>query len=138
MTKTLTEQWRDGTIEYGLYYVRIVGRNDITIADTNLDEELNVEEVLAPVPSYEEYNDLIQKNVNQESDIETYIERIKELEEQIPNGTWFTQKSHKELLNKIEQLQKRLEIATKTLQEYARCENGSYANKALSLIKEVK
>jgi hypothetical protein len=35
------------------------------------------------VTSYEEYKDLIQQNVNQESAIETYIERIHELEEQV-------------------------------------------------------
>ena len=35
-------------------------------------------------------------------------------------------------------LQKKLEIATKALKEYERCENGSYANKAFVLIKEVK
>lgn len=31
-----------------------------------------------------------------------------------------------------------LAIATKALEEYKRCKNGSYANKALALIKEVK
>jgi len=34
----------------------------------------------------EEYNDLIQQNVNQESAIETYIERIHELEEQFDSA----------------------------------------------------
>lgn len=39
---------------------------------------------------------------------------------------------------KVERLQKQLHIATKALEEYERCENGSYAHKALALIKEVK
>jgi len=36
-----------------------------------------------PVPSYEEYEDILQQNVNQESAIETYIEENKRLQEQI-------------------------------------------------------
>ena len=38
----------------------------------------------------------------------------------------------------VVKLEKKLAIATKALKEYERCENGSYANKALALIKEVK
>lgn len=45
---------------------------------------------------------------------------------------------YNQLVSKTEQLEKKLAIATKALEEYERCENGSYANKALALIKEVK
>ena len=43
-----------------------------------------------------------------------------------------------ESVQKMHILEKQLAIATKALKEYERCENGSYASKALALIKEVK
>ena len=69
MSKTLTEQWREGTIEYGLYYVRVVGRNDITIAH-KIEEDLNVKEVLAPVPDYNQFVELIEKTEMLEKKLE--------------------------------------------------------------------
>ena len=75
MTKTLTEQWREGTIEYGLYYVRVVGRNDITIAH-KIEEDLNVKEVIAPVPDYNQFVELTEKVKNLEK-------RLKEAEESL-------------------------------------------------------
>ena len=83
MTKTLTEQWREGTLDNGFYYVRSGWSAFIEIR--YLGEaffEGNIE-VLSPVPSYEEYQDIIQQNVNQEAAIETYIEDIKRLQEQL-------------------------------------------------------
>lgn len=64
MTKTLTEQWREGTLPAGMYYIKADG----VVAEAKLSRynyfynlphgnghEANkkVEEVLAPVPSYE-------------------------------------------------------------------------------------
>lgn len=91
MTKTLTEQWREGTIEYGLYYVRVVGRNDITIAH-KIEEDLNVKEVLAPVPSHSEYQAL-------------------------KDNCEFTHTRLKGTHQKIAQLEKKLEIAKKALKD---------------------
>lgn len=121
MTKTLTEQWKYGELELGTYW--IIGSDGVEYIDFLLDQSdfnmiTDVKEVLAPVPSYDEYQDLIQQNVNQESAIETYIERIHELEEQIPNGRWFTEKSHNELLRRIKYLEERLADADKTLRFY--------------------
>ena len=93
MTKTLTEQWREGTLKGGIYYLLL--RDETTVTDKTVyivgEKQLRwhyssfdfVKKVLDAVPSYEEYNALIQQNVNQESAIETYIERIHELEKQV-------------------------------------------------------
>lgn len=109
MTKTLTEQYYDGTLPSGFYYFNN-GNATYTVVHYQTESYLcaNGITVVDKVPSYDEYQDLIQQNVNQESAIETYIERIHELEEQIPNGTWYTEKSHNELLHKIDELEKRL------------------------------
>ena len=103
MTKTLTEQWREGTLR-GCFYWKLPNGNICTAYTDTMRDIKNVRdsdevEVLQETPSYVEYNEYVQK---------------------------------------IHILEKRLEIATKALKEYERCKNGSYAHKALSLIKEVK
>lgn len=89
MTKTLTEQWRDGTLEQRYYYVKYFGNCqkpfvEIELKNFLLDlvkvKDMDKIEVLAPVPSYDEY---------------------------------------KELVRKSDKLKKKLEIATKALKEYA-------------------
>ena len=61
MTKTLTEQWRDGTLEDGAYYILVdkYEQNepeiDIGVCYNSNFEWWIVKEVLAPVPSYEEF-----------------------------------------------------------------------------------
>lgn len=50
---------------------------------TNYDTLKEYEEHKEPLPSYEEYQDIIQQNVNQDAAIETYIEDIKRLQEQL-------------------------------------------------------
>lgn len=58
MSKTLTEQWRDGTLENGFYYVMSGWSTSIEIRYLgNGFFEGNIK-VLAPVPSYEEYQRL--------------------------------------------------------------------------------
>lgn len=106
MTKTLTEQWKNGELPDGLYYVkdwddtiyRFVAKNKILWRDSNnpiyASERI---EVLAPVPSYEEWK--------------TAKENLEK------NGTWYTERAYNELVSKTEQLEKRLEIATKALKE---------------------
>jgi len=94
MTKTLTEQWREGKLIFGKTYwcsddegnvAKLVLVNNNRFYEWTLGTEVtkDVKEVLAPVPSYEEYEDILQQNVNQESAIETYIEENKRLQEQI-------------------------------------------------------
>ena len=73
-----------------------------------------------PVPSYDKVKEMSQKIERLEFDNEA-LEMV-----------------HNELVQKTHILEKKLAIATKALEEYERCENGSYAHKALDLIKEVK
>ena len=123
MTKTLTEQWKNGELDYGYYYLQTKDgerRIDRTTCDivssiylwTQTDKNY-IQEVLAPVPSYSEFQAL-------------------------KDNCEFTHTRLKGTHQKIDQLEKKLEIATNALDEYKRCENGSYANKGLALIKEVK
>lgn len=87
MTKTLTDKWRAGNLKKSFYYLKFPDTETAEIYNLyDMEKFRYVQDsekidVLDEVPSYEEYNDLIQQNVNQESAIETYIERIKELEE---------------------------------------------------------
>lgn len=65
MTKTLTEQWREGTLKTGSYYIRII--TGVEKSDYFEGKKFcfwsdyEVEEVLAPVPSYDEYVELLKK-----------------------------------------------------------------------------
>ena len=92
MTKSLTKQYYDQTLEYGFYYA--INAKDKTFKDVFILEwnewgqQYQDCKILCEVPSYEEYQDLIQQNVNQESAIETYIERIHELEKQVKMVEW--------------------------------------------------
>ena len=58
MTKTLTEQWREGKLSDGYYYIKGAFDDDIYISHLDYeieeDKRLPVEEVVAPVPSYQQ------------------------------------------------------------------------------------
>lgn len=108
MTKTLTEQWREGTLAGGDYYIKTTGLGIDKVIINYYEKELkqfdglcdcSISEVLAPVPSYEEY---------------------------------------KELLSKTEQLEKRLEIATKALEEYAEIETYDWVDSKVVALKALK
>lgn len=94
MTKTLTEQWREGTLSMGYYYVSTppsYGGEAIKYLDDDcsfgLGEDI-IQEVLDPVPTYEDF--LIHRD---------YC------------------KDHQKLLVENMNLKKQLEIATKALKE---------------------
>ena len=99
MTKTLTEQWKDGELEKTQYYVRLengricrclhFGSSKWMRGIDGLDEL--VQEVLASVPTYAEFMYLM-------SNLE-YIDK------------------YRELVSKTDKLEKKLEIATKALKE---------------------
>ena len=101
MSKELTEKWKNGELDCGWYYIKIYwGAGYDTIFDYNTANgefadfgKKSVKEVLAPVPSYDEHNELKQDNKYLKSGIETRDKQI-------------------------EQLEKRLEIATKALKKY--------------------
>ena len=122
MTKTPTEQWREGTLEQRYYYVKYfatVGKPfvEIELKSFLLDlvkvKDRDKIEVLAAVPSYDEYNELL---------------RHSELSRNLVYEVLVNQKEYNELLDKAKEykhLQKQLEIATKALKEYANSPIGS-------------
>ena len=67
MTKTLTEQWREGKLPENTYYVQFIcGRYGIyefeQFKGFGFDNDLAyIKEVLAPVPSYDHFSQLVKK-----------------------------------------------------------------------------
>ena len=71
MTKTLTEQWRNGTLPLNHYYVeRKTGSVFIDNTVVHFDERIpfarlhweeDIKEVLAPVPTYDQFSQLVKK-----------------------------------------------------------------------------
>lgn len=120
MTKTLTEQWKDLELPEGLYYFKtrynniFIGypreRNMFRAIDDGLFDESDKIEVLAPVPSYDEF-------VQQRDFV----------------------KDHLKVLIENMNLKRKLEIATKALQYYADGTLGSsVARQALKEMEGVK
>ena len=104
MTKTLTKQWREGTLKSGNYYtVCYKGWSGETFPcnlyySERIGFDANVKEVLAPVPSYDEWKEL--------------DDELKELATK--NDT---------LAMENGRLQEKLAIATKALKEYSVSDN---------------
>ena len=86
MTKTLTEQWRNGTLPENWYYIHLESKwgniDYITINYCDEDgvfEEYpdeDIKEVLAPVPSYDEYNELATKCSQLEEDVKILKKKL--------------------------------------------------------------
>ena len=115
MSKELTEQWRNGTLKTGDYYITTkgLGIDDVLIGfyEGELQQfdcfcNCSIKEVLAPVPSYDEYVKLVSKTYE-------LVQKIHILNEQ-------NTKLYNELCDEIKKnniLGKRLAIATKALKE---------------------
>ena len=124
MTKTLTEQWREGTLPDGKYYIKLepnfTERYDIGYSeggDFVLYNIEDIEEVLAPVPSYKDYKKL------RELPLKCF-----QLEED--NSALMV--INKDMCKEIERLQKQLAIATKALKKYADEENWRTATTTIN------
>lgn len=123
MTKTLTEQWRDGTLESGMYHWKLPNNETFMATLYKMDEYKQTKDAsqivcLAPVPSYEELR-----------------------EKEVIYNT--TSRCNETLLWENESLKKKLEIATKALKEYANCKPTEWmtcvtADKALKEMEGVK
>lgn len=110
MSKELTEKWKNKELKDGDYYVinkagdivcdyyiEILGHFDSVLTE-------NVKEVLAPVPSYNDYKKLRRLPL-----------KCFQLEED--NSALMV--INKDMCKEIERLQKKLEITTKALKEYS-------------------
>lgn len=95
MSKTLTEQWKDGKLEKGTYWCINSWTDEIGMfyfegdyfidCDVPLDDD-NIEEVLAPVPSYDEYKQLVSKTDELEKKLEIATKVLKEANDIIISG----------------------------------------------------
>lgn len=85
MTKTLTEQWRDGTLETGWYYTKHDdGKIYIWLCfkdDCSYIENPEVKEVLAPVPSYDHFSQLVKKVERLQKRLEIATKALKRYED---------------------------------------------------------
>ena len=70
MTKSLTEKWKDGELKQGLYYARSTQGHKTISFHTNSTKHLfspyskyamQTEEILAPVPSFDQFSQLVKK-----------------------------------------------------------------------------
>lgn len=128
MTKTLTEQWREGTLPEGYYYtksINILDKERIMIDyyipalhHFEIMPSEYVKEVIVEAPSYDEYKQLVSKTDQLEKRLEV---------------------SEKEHYRTLEQLR----IATGALREYANCKPTEWmscvtADKALKEMEGVK
>lgn len=115
MTKTLTEQWKNGELPEGYYYIRSANNKEcIDINDnwkfkSSLDcgtrlFHKEVKEVLAPVPSYDEWQ-----------------------ESQKKRALWFEEKGkiRNRLENKIKLLEEGLNYALETMGQIAKLSNNT-------------
>lgn len=125
MTKSLTEQWREGMLPKGLYYTRSSsGRKGFSI-HTGSESHMfspyykmanQTEEVLSAVPSYDEWQSY-EKCADMLIDV---------------NKKW------EKTIKKRKQLEKKLEIATKALEYYSQCKHLNLDILAMLLDKHKK
>ena len=74
MTKTLTEQWSEGTLPFGAYYVNYQYNNRVWLykyRNQTPENTIGLFEVVAPVPSYDHFSQLVKK-------VERLQEQLKE------------------------------------------------------------
>ncbi len=77
MSKELTEQWQNGTLKEGVYWCEITESPYVEQVHLPCCEDIVVE-VLAPVPSYDEYNEFMQKMHKLEKQLSSISEQLKE------------------------------------------------------------
>lgn len=121
--KSLTEQWRDNDLaDDKLYYWRIsdgqeLVQNKLGMCAYRLCNDSDKIECLAPVPSYDEYKELVSKT-------DELMQKVHILNEQ-------NTKQYNELCEEIKKnniLEKKLAIATKALKQYANRRNWVIGN----------
>lgn len=98
MSKKLTEKFQDGSFKYGIYYCKTEEDGIKRIKKLELYHDgcdhgyaktfgcnddypyEDIKEVLAPVPSYDEYKQLISKTEQLEKKLETATKALKKIE----------------------------------------------------------
>ena len=131
MTKTFTEQWREGTLPAGCYYVLSTEDDTPVACDIDVVCDFMIRDVVEPVPSYDEFKQLVSKT-------DELVQKIHILNEQ-------NTKQYNELCEEIKKdniLEKKLAIATKALKKINKNYRFTVAQdvvyKALKEMKGVK
>jgi hypothetical protein len=82
MSETLTEQWKNGTLKEGWYYLSIVPSKKCIDyffgQDFERYNEWAIEEVLAPVPSYDHFVELVTKCHRLEKQLDIATKALRE------------------------------------------------------------
>lgn len=95
----LTEQWEKGELPLGMYYVKtplgVEIHSDYSLYRYKLTRDVDSIEVLAPVPSYEEWQELINKKYWCNARAKNLLEKnqqlkemLKECKETIETSVW--------------------------------------------------
>ena len=134
--KSLTEQWREGTLPRGAYYVNYQYNNRVWLyKDKNQTPENTVGlfEVLAPVPSYDEYkemdNDLKEiasKNDTLAMENGKLQEQNADLGQKVHILNEANEKNYNALCDEIKKnkkLQEQLKEANEVIKKYAESDN---------------
>lgn len=99
---TLTEQWKKGELPTGWYYIKIV---DIIFIDFFEGKEwknkkdIYISEVLAPVPSYEEWGKAYERVVSENEAIITLKELLKECRDIMYHSLFLGDKTTEKMIN---------------------------------------
>jgi hypothetical protein len=124
MSKELTEQWRNGTLPYGKhYYIKTIFSDNVYIVKCIFDGLANesilecgkdtTEEILAPVPSFPDICELKQElEICKEGKADLYAKLCNALMQLESRNNQLV-----ELTEKVERLEKKLEIATKVFKD---------------------
>ena len=144
MSKTLTEQWKNGKLKDGSFYIERFGQymmahcigRVLYLENHDVIWSPYTVKIIAPVPSYDEVKEMSQKIERLEFDNEALemahnegkeindelVSKNDELVQKIHILNEQNTKNYNELCEEIKKnniLEKRLEIATKALKEYA-------------------
>lgn len=111
MTKSLTEQWKDGELPVGTYYIldsegQAVIDKSVCIGE--LWDNTDIKEVLAPVPSYDDVKEMSQK-----------IERLKFDNEALEMAHNEGKEINAELVQKMHTLEQQLAEANEVIKFFA-------------------
>ena len=88
MSKELTDKWRNGTLENDYYYVHIkvdehseyddIDRIDVLTRNFEIHWDYYIKEVLAPVPTYEEWKAAYECQLMESEEVLTLKHQLKE------------------------------------------------------------
>ena len=93
MTKSLTEQWKDGELENGMFYLVVKDEEGVYVTvDTHsrmfnvwgIVRDKDIKEVLAPVPDFNHFSQLVKKVEKLERQLKEANELIKDYGDEYP------------------------------------------------------